>query len=126
MNAPCLAKDLTPRDSTTNKSSAMSCDSRTRHAGKIFVGTVSSPFKFIDKGTETRAKYQQDLSTTKTRCCHFSRQHSRQIFRLRTQRNIPATVAVIQEAKAPPNIARKASDAINGLRSGANGEMPPI
>jgi len=45
---------------------------------------------------------------------------------LDAHRNIPAIVAVIHDANAPPSMARGASRARSGLRSGASGEIPPI
>jgi hypothetical protein len=94
---------------------------------------TSSVFERIDNAPETGTEHQGNLRSAAAAGLEFLREIQDSLVRgTRSsctpgpQRNMPAIVAVNQEAKAPPNIARKARRVRSVLRSGANGAIPPI
>lgn len=127
MDATLLNQDPDPAKSAQNKSSGMAGNGAAGHTVNILEGNLQRIFESLREGAQTRAenvghvKSLQALSS-ETFCQSL-------VNRDRCppgHRNIPATVAVIQEANAPPIMARRAKREISGLRSGASGAMPPI
>ena len=122
MDAPLLAEDLTPPDPATQKAPGVTGNRGGRHARQRVEGHRSRVLQALPEGAEPRAEHEQDLRPAEASRLELVGQALVQ----RAHRNMPATVAVIQEAKAPPSIARTAKPAIVERRSGARGVMPPI
>ena len=122
MDAPLLAEDLTPPDPPAQEAARMTGDGGGGHARQRVEGHRSRVLEALPEGAEPRAEHEQDLRPAEASRLELVGQALVQ----RAHRNMPATVAVIQEAKAPPSIARTAKPAIVERRSGARGVMPPI
>ena len=130
MHAPLLAEHGHAADEACHEAAGVPRDGAGRHRGQIGEGHRAGVLERVRERPEPRAEDEGHLRPRRAGPVEgrpeLVREGVRRPREGRGHRNIPAIVAVIQEAKAPPIMARSAMRERSFLRPSAIAPMPPI
>ena len=138
MHAALLAEDLDAADLAGHEASGVAGHGARRHGRERLEGHRDRALEAVGEGPEPRAQDQRETrrrgAGVLERPGQLRRERPAAQGRLAAgvddrpvvHRNIPAMVAVIQEAMAPPSMARSASRLRSRRRPSARELMPPI